>query len=95
MVLGIKRKNKKEEEFTKANEIYEKPPEIVEEEVVEESVESKPTKSEKKHRYVVVRKEEMPVQVIREQEMEDGTIVHYITTEEALTQSINKDLKEE
>ena len=67
-----------------------KPEEV--KEVKEEFEEVKePTKSEKieKHRWVVVK--ELPVQPVRDMKDKDGTIVHFITTEEALTTIMNED----
>ncbi len=45
-------------------------------------------KKEVKHRIMVVK--ELPTEVIRQTEEEDGTILHFITVEEALTESINQ-----
>jgi len=50
--------------------------------------EVKEEKVEDKHEYVVVK--ELPLQQVREVVTEDGTIVHYITTEEALSQLMNQ-----
>lgn len=69
---------------------------IEEEEEIEESkvVNSQPVKKvvpgkkEEKHRWVVVK--EIPTQIVRETISEDGTILHFVTIEEALTQVINQ-----
>ena len=45
-------------------------------------------KKEVQHRFMVVK--ELPVQVVREQTDKEGTIVHFITAEEALTEFMNQ-----
>ena len=48
----------------------------------------KEVKKEEKHRVVVVK--ELPTQIVRESVAEDGTILHWMTIEEALTEALNK-----
>lgn len=99
--MGFLNKKKKQEEVepkVKVEEKQEVPGDEVEEEKTEEEpeeseetvkeVKEKETKKEEpKHKYLVVR--ELPTQVVRESVDEDGTILHFITIEEALTQVIN------
>lgn len=47
----------------------------------------KDKEKEVQHKFMVVK--ELPVQVIREQVDKDGTIIHFITAEEALTEFMN------
>ena len=53
-----------------------------------EQVEKQPKEVEEKHRVVVVK--ELPTQIIRQSKSEEGTILHYVTIEEALTEALNK-----
>ena len=71
--------------------------EIEEPEEIEEFVDEKSKKGsnkkatkkeETKHRIIVVR--DLPTQIVRQAVSEDGTVLHYITVEEALTESLNK-----
>jgi len=77
----VEEDNKDEEEVSE-EETKEEPKEPVKE--VKEKVNKK---EEPKHRYIVVK--ELPTQIVRETIDEDGTILHFITIEEALTQAIN------
>ena len=60
-------------------------------EEVKQEIKSEPKKfiktDQEKHRVVVVK--ELPIRHIREHKDEDGTIVHFITIEEALTELMN------
>jgi hypothetical protein len=82
--MGFKeliKKENKEEVVKKAIPKDEEKPKEVKKEKVED-------KKEEKHRIVVVK--ELPTQVVRESVSEDGTIIHWITVEEALTQFMNQ-----
>ena len=43
-----------------------------------------------KHRWVVVKEEHLPTQVVRQTTSADGTTLHVLTIEEALTELLNK-----
>ncbi len=77
--MGFNKIKKAKEEEAKTKDV---------EEVPKPDETEKEDKEEEKHRFVVVK--ELPVQVIRESVAEDGTIMHYITTEEALTEVMNQ-----
>lgn len=63
--------------------------EVKQEVKVEKAEETKEVKKEEaKHKFMVVK--ELPVQAIREQVDEDGTIIHFVTAEEALTEFMNQ-----
>jgi len=74
--------------------VQEKEREVIEKQEESTDIEEKPStekdsdETEEDHRWVVVK--EIPVQQVRESVTEDGTILHYITVEEALTQFINQ-----
>lgn len=77
---------KEQEEVIEEEERPEEEPEEDKEKVVE----TKPKKvvKKEKHRWVVVK--ELPTQVVRETIAEDKTVLHFITTEEALSQIMNQ-----
>ena len=64
------------------------PKNVVPKEEVKEEVKKEVKKKEEEHRIIVVK--ELPTQVVRESVAEDGTILHWRTIEEALTEALNK-----
>lgn len=56
---------------------------------VGQSRRSEPSIVKKKYKYLVVK--ELPTQQIRRTKAEDGTIVYFVTVEEALTEFMNKE----
>lgn len=94
--MGFLEKEKKKEVkpepivTTEPSEVVEESNEIEEKETTEESIEEtkEVKKEEEKYRFVVVK--ELPTQVVRSTVAEDGTILNFITVEEALTEAINK-----
>ena len=77
-----KKEEKKEEVIKKAVPKAEEKPKETKKEKKEDK------KEEPKQRVVVVK--ELPIQKVRESVAEDGTILHWITIEEALTQFMNQ-----
>lgn len=68
---------------------FNKKPEVETSDV--EKTEIKPEDKKKEvHRVIVVKQEELPIQVVREVTGEDGVIRHYMSIEEALTELMNK-----
>lgn len=78
--LPRKEKQVEQEAIPQLPKEVETPVEPIKEEV-------KPEKKEK-HRWVVVK--ELPNQIVRQTTSEEGTVLHFMTTEEALTQIMNE-----
>ena len=93
----LPKRKKKPEQIEEEEEVEEFTGEEDKEEEVEEkenTIEISNTKdkdtddnSKEKHTIVVVK--ELPVKVVRVAKADDGTIIHYITIEEALTKRMN------